>query len=106
MGEMLRGRVAVVTGAGRGIGRGVALELADQGAKVVVNDYGGTESGGEPGQGPADAVVKEIQAAGGQAVANYESVASMAERASGVVLETVHGIETLRAAGVPRLASC
>ncbi len=75
---MLKDKVAVVTGAARGIGREIALLLAQQGAKVVVNDYGGTESGSEPGRGPADAVVKEIQAAGGQAVPNYESVASMA----------------------------
>ena len=62
MGEMLRGKVAVVTGAGRGIGRGVALELADQGARVVVNDYGVSLDGREPTSEPADAVVAEIRA--------------------------------------------
>ena len=65
MGEMLRGKVAVVTGAGRGIGRGVALELADQGAQVVVNDYGVSLDGREPTSGPAESVVAEIRAAGG-----------------------------------------
>lgn len=75
MGEMLRGKVAVVTGAGRGIGRGVALELADQGARVVVNDYGVGLDGREPSSAPAEAVVAEIRAAGGEAVANASSVA-------------------------------
>ncbi len=75
MGEMLRGKVAVVTGAGRGIGRGVALELADQGAQVVVNDYGVSLDGREPTSAPAEAVVAEIRAAGGEAVANANSVA-------------------------------
>jgi NAD(P)-dependent dehydrogenase (short-subunit alcohol dehydrogenase family) len=73
---MLRGKVAVVTGAGRGIGRGVALELADQGARVVVNDYGVSLDGREPTSEPADAVVAEIRAAGGEAVASAESVAT------------------------------
>jgi NAD(P)-dependent dehydrogenase (short-subunit alcohol dehydrogenase family) len=72
---MLRGKVAVVTGAGRGIGRGVALELADQGAAVVVNDYGVGLDGREPTSEPAEAVVAEIRAAGGEAVANAQSVA-------------------------------
>jgi NAD(P)-dependent dehydrogenase (short-subunit alcohol dehydrogenase family) len=79
---MLLGKVAVVTGAGRGIGRGVALELADQGAKVVVNDYGVSVDGREPTSEPANAVVAEIQKVGGEALANADSVAewSSAER--------------------------
>ena len=76
MSDMLRDRVAVVTGAGRGIGQGVALALADQGAKVVVNDYGVTVDGREPTTGPAFDVVAEITQRGGAAVANTDSVAS------------------------------
>ncbi len=74
----LRGKVAVVTGAGRGIGREIALLLAHHGARVVVNDYGGTEAGAGGSATPADEVVGEIKGAGGDAVANYDSVATMA----------------------------
>jgi NAD(P)-dependent dehydrogenase (short-subunit alcohol dehydrogenase family) len=75
---MLKGKVAVVTGAGRGIGREIAVLMARYGARVVVNDYGGTESGAGAASAPADETVREIKAAGGEAVANYDSVASMA----------------------------
>jgi NAD(P)-dependent dehydrogenase (short-subunit alcohol dehydrogenase family) len=68
------GRVAVVTGAGGGLGRSHALLLASRGAKVVVNDLGGTRSGEGAGSEMADAVVKEITDAGGEAVANYDGV--------------------------------
>jgi len=74
MAQMLKGKVAIVTGAGRGIGRGEAILLAKEGAKVVVNDMGGRFDGTGAHHGPADDVVKEIKAFGGEAVANYESV--------------------------------
>jgi NAD(P)-dependent dehydrogenase (short-subunit alcohol dehydrogenase family) len=67
--------VAIVTGAGRGIGRGEALALAAEGAAVVVNDFGGTTAGTGSDEGPASEVVAEIKAAGGKAVANTENVA-------------------------------
>lgn len=79
MGERLKGRVAIVTGAGRGIGRGEALCLADEGAAVVVNDFGGTAHGEGGERGPADSVVEEIRSRGGKAVANYGNVASFAD---------------------------
>jgi NAD(P)-dependent dehydrogenase (short-subunit alcohol dehydrogenase family) len=69
-------RVAVVTGAGRGLGRSYALLLASRGAKVVVNDTGGSVAGDGVDTGPADDVVREIRAAGGEAVASTESVAT------------------------------
>jgi NAD(P)-dependent dehydrogenase (short-subunit alcohol dehydrogenase family) len=75
---MLDGKVAVVTGAGSGIGRAVALGLAGAGASVVVNDYGVSVDGREPSSAPAEAVVKEITARGGRAVANPQSIATMA----------------------------
>jgi NAD(P)-dependent dehydrogenase (short-subunit alcohol dehydrogenase family) len=70
------GRVAVVTGGGRGLGRSYALLLASRGAKVVVNDPGGNLSGGGTDATPADDVVSEIAAAGGEAVASVDSVAT------------------------------
>ena len=71
------GRVAIVTGAGGGLGRVYALELARRGAAVVVNDLGSARDGsGQGSSAPADVVVKEIQALGGRAVANYDNVAT------------------------------
>jgi NAD(P)-dependent dehydrogenase (short-subunit alcohol dehydrogenase family) len=73
---MLDGKVALVTGAGGGLGRAHALLLAQQGASVVVNDLGGSRDGTGAGTSMADQVVEEIKAAGGSAVANYGSVTS------------------------------
>ena len=75
---MLDGKVAIVTGAGRGIGREHALALADAGAKLVVNDLGGSLAGDGSDRGPAEHVVEEIRSAGGEAVANGENVADFA----------------------------
>ncbi len=69
-------RVAVITGAGRGLGRAYALLLASRGAKVVVNDLGASLKGEGVDAGPAEEVVQEIRAAGGEAVACTESVAT------------------------------
>ena len=69
------GRVAIITGAGAGLGRQYALELARRGAKVVVNDLGGLRDGSGQGTSAADKVVDEIKAGGGQALANYDNVA-------------------------------
>ena len=77
MGDRLKGKVAIVTGAGRGIGKGEALALASEGAKVVVNDLGGAGDGTGALSSVADEVVAEIKKMGGEAVANYESVITM-----------------------------
>jgi NAD(P)-dependent dehydrogenase (short-subunit alcohol dehydrogenase family) len=76
MPNTLRDRVAIITGAGRGIGREHALLFAAEGAKVVVNDLGGNPDGTGADAAPAQQVVDEIKAAGGEAVANYDDVSS------------------------------
>src|SRR5690554_3981515 len=72
---LLDGKVVLVTGAGRGVGRCIALQAASEGAKVVVNDLGTDEAGGGKDSGPAQQVVDEIIAAGGDAVVDGNSVA-------------------------------
>ena len=89
------GRVAIVTGAGAGLGRVYALELAKRGAKVVVNDLGGARNGsGDGAKAPADKVVGEIKALGGEAVANYDSVA-LAEGGENIVKTALDAFGTV-----------
>jgi NAD(P)-dependent dehydrogenase (short-subunit alcohol dehydrogenase family) len=87
-GSSLEGRVAVITGAGRGIGREHALLFAREGASVVVNDLGGSNTGEGADAGPAQQVVDEIIAAGGRAVANTDSVADW-NAAKGMVEQAI-----------------
>ncbi len=92
------GRVAIVTGAGAGLGRTYALELAKRGAKVVVNDFGGARDGAGAGSSsPADQVVEEIRAAGGEAVANYDNVATPegGEKIVKTAVEAFGGVDIL-----------
>jgi NAD(P)-dependent dehydrogenase (short-subunit alcohol dehydrogenase family) len=90
MTKLCEGRVAIVTGAGRGIGREHALSLAEHGAKVVVNDLGGNTDGTGSDATPAQQVVDEIKAMGGEAVANGDSVSSWegAQRLINTAIET------------------
>lgn len=99
------GRVAIVTGAGGGLGRQYALELARRGARVVVNDMGGAVDGSGGSHRAADVVVDEIVAAGGEAAANYDSVATPATGAAIVdtALERFGGVDiVINNAGILR----
>jgi len=93
----LEGRVVAVTGAGRGIGREIAILAASQGAAVVVNDYGGSVDGEGSDRGPAQEVVDAIKSAGGRAVANTDSVADPkgAERIVATALDNFGKIDGL-----------
>lgn len=95
--KSVEGKVAVVTGAGRGIGRDVALLLAAQGAKVVVNDIGGSVFGEGADAAPAQSVVDEIRAAGGEAVISTESVSQWdsANRIVACALDTFGRIDII-----------
>ena len=97
MSTLLDGRVAIVTGAGRGIGRAHALELASHGAAVVVNDFGVSLAGEGTGESPADEVVAEIREAGGRAVANGADVADFEQAAAMVrqAIEKFGGLDIL-----------
>lgn len=97
MTKILEGRVAIVTGAGRGLGREHALELARQGAKVVVNDLGTSLSGDGVSQGPAQDVVDEIVAFGGEAIANGADIADFQQAADMVAqaIEVFGGLDIL-----------
>src|SRR5262252_7185848 len=85
-------RVVIVTGAGNGLGRSHALLFASRGARVVVNDLGGGHTGGGKSSAAADKVVEDIRAAGGQAVANYDSVEDGAKIVQ-CALDTFGGVD-------------
>lgn len=105
---LVDGKVAIVSGAGRGVGRGEALELAAQGAKVVVNDYGGSSKGEGGDKGPADEVVQIIKDRGGDAIASYGDVGDWndAEHLVQEAIETFGALDiVVNNAGILRDAS-
>jgi NAD(P)-dependent dehydrogenase (short-subunit alcohol dehydrogenase family) len=88
MGELCENRVCIVTGGARGLGRDYALMLAEHGAKVIVNDLGGTRDGAGAALGPAEEVVAEIRKAGGEAVANGADVSDF-QQAKAMIQQAV-----------------
>ena len=97
MSGLVEGRVAIVTGAGRGIGREHALSLASKGAKVVVNDLGGDMAGAGGDVTPAQSVVDEIAALGGEAVVNGSNVADFGQAEAMIhqAIDTFGGLDIL-----------
>jgi NAD(P)-dependent dehydrogenase (short-subunit alcohol dehydrogenase family) len=97
MSKLIEGQVVIVTGAGGGIGRDIALAMAREGAKLVVNDIGASVTGEGSDAGPAQQVVNEIKAAGGEAVANTDSVsdAASAQRIVATALDTFGRLDTV-----------
>jgi len=97
MARLCEGRICIVTGAGRGIGREHSLMLATHGAKIVVNDLGGTMDGEGGSTGPAQEVADEIVAAGGEAVANTDDISTWdgAERLVRQAIDTFGGLDVL-----------
>jgi len=97
MTKLCEGRVAIITGAGRGIGREHALLLAHHGAKVVVNDLGGSMDGEGNDQGPAQDVVDEVKAMGGEALANTDDISDWdgAQRLVQSAIDTFGGLDIL-----------
>ena len=95
--RMCEGRACIVTGAGRGIGREYTLMLAAHGAKVVVNDLGGSRDGSGGDAGPAQQVVDEIKVAGAEAVANTDDISSWegAQNLINQAIETFGGLDVL-----------
>ena len=109
MSGLVEGRVAIVSGAGRGIGREHALSLAAHGAKVVVNDLGGDVRGEGGDESPAQSVVEEIKALGGEAVVNGANVADFdqAKEMIDQAIETFGGLDILiNNAGILRDRIC
>src|SRR5258706_12982258 len=96
-GRILEGKVAIITGAGRGIGRGYAMEMARLGARVVVNDLGTSRQGSGTDRSVAQTVVDAIEASGGKAIADNEDISTWpgAERLIGHATEAFGGLDIL-----------
>lgn len=91
----LKGRIAIVTGAGQGLGRAYAIDMARYGAKVVVNDLGSSQDGSGNSDSPAKKVVEEIRAAGGDAVANFDNVVTSADNIVKTAIDSFGTVDIL-----------